>query len=88
MSTSDASSPNADLFAAALALDPQTRGELAVELLESLDPRRDLPDASSDEVASEVQRRSAEMDSGEVEGIPGDVVRAELRAKVAGSDPQ
>lgn len=72
-----------NLTSAALALSPDSRAELANRLIDSLaeTPRPTLSDA---EIAKEVQRRSAEMDSGEVEGISWEEVRAELRARISG----
>ncbi|TWT89950.1 putative addiction module component [Pseudobythopirellula maris] len=73
---------NDDLFSSALALPPDRRADLANRLLDSLAAAR-RPKLSDDEIAQEVQRRSAEMDSGEVIGIPWSEVRAELRSRIS-----
>jgi putative addiction module component (TIGR02574 family) len=71
-----------DLITSALALPPETRADLVGRLLDSL-AETDRPQQSDDEIAREVERRSAEMDSGEVAGIPWSEVRAELRARIS-----
>lgn len=73
---------NDDLLSSALALPPDRRADLVSHLLDSLADAR-KPTRSDDEIAQEVQRRSAEMDSGEVVGIPWSEVRAELRARIS-----
>lgn len=72
------------IVSSALSLPPDRRAELAVRLLDSLaDSSREQPTDS--EVAEEVQRRSAELDSGEVVGIPWAEARAFLRSRIAPS---
>lgn len=57
-----------DLITSALALPPETRADLVGRLLDSF-AETDRPQQSDDEIAREVERRSAEMDSGEVETV-------------------
>lgn len=65
-----------EVFADALGLPVEARAELARSLLASLEGEEQGDDAR--EVAAawreEISRRVAEIDSGEVELIPGDVV--------------
>ena len=67
----------------ALSLDIKERGRLASVLLKSLDePENELSPAEWERLwAKECQRRVAEMESGEVEGIPGEVVFDRLRKR-------
>jgi|CXWL01.1.fsa_nt_gi putative addiction module component (TIGR02574 family) len=60
----------------ALSLEPEERATLAETLLASLDTPEDIEKAW----AEELDRRSADFDSGAVQGIPLDVVMAEVRA--------
>ncbi len=64
-----------------LSLSPQERGRLASLLLRSLNvPENEMDPAEWNQLwAIEAQRRLAEMESGEVEGIPWEVVQAEAR---------
>lgn len=68
-----------DIENAALELAPKARLRLAhalVRSLESVDPEtiREL-------WIDEAERRDAEMDAGEVRGVPGEEVLARIRAK-------
>lgn len=56
------------------ALSPQERDDLIEDL---------ILERAREQVAT-IGRRIAEMDSGEVEGIPGDEVMAELRNRLHG----
>jgi putative addiction module component (TIGR02574 family) len=59
-----------------LSLEPEERSALAESLLASLDTPADIEKAW----AEELERRSADLDSGAVQGIPLEVVMAEVRA--------
>jgi putative addiction module component (TIGR02574 family) len=65
------------VFKEALELEQQDRVELAKLLIDSLDATTegDVEDAW----ISEIDRRAAELDSGAVQTIPWDTVRARLR---------
>lgn len=65
-----------EVFADALGLPVEARAELARSLLASLEGEDDRLDASelAAEWREEIARRAAEIDAGEVELIPGDVV--------------
>ena len=60
----------------AMALPPEKRLEIAETLWESLDGGKNF--VVDSELAEELDRRFQEMESGEVEGVPSDVVRAQL----------
>jgi putative addiction module component (TIGR02574 family) len=60
-------------------LPPQQRAELAHFLIDSLDQEAD-PDAEA-EWEKEVERRVAEIKSGQAQGIPAAEVFAKLREK-------
>lgn len=62
----------------ALALPDDTRAALAAALLESLEPAVD--EDIENEWLSKVQRRAAELDGGQVQGIPWSAVDQKLRA--------
>ena len=64
-------------FQEALELEPHDRAELATLLIDSLDPEteRDVEEAWM----REIDRRTAEVDSGAVQSIPWDIARARLR---------
>jgi len=63
----------------ALKLQPADRAQLTHALVQSLAA---LPESEISELwLSEAQRRDAEMDAGEVAGIPGDEVFRRLRAR-------
>jgi len=69
-----------DLIAAAVALPVDERAKVVDSLLQSLNtPQREI-DAAWAKVAS---RRMAELKSGEVEGIPGEQVRAKVQERLA-----
>ncbi|MGL4512664.1 MAG: addiction module protein [Lacipirellulaceae bacterium] len=74
--------PNDELLDSVLALPPDQRADLATRLIDSLACTGGAKQSES-EVAREVQRRSAEMDSGAVVGVPWSEVRAELRSRIA-----
>jgi putative addiction module component (TIGR02574 family) len=65
-----------EVFADALGLPMEARAELARSLLASLEGEEEELDASelAAEWREEIARRAAEIDTGEVELIPGDVV--------------
>lgn len=67
-----------------LSLNFQERSRLASVLVRSLEESKDeLRPAEWERLwAKECQRRVAEMESGEVEGIPGEVVFERLRQRV------
>jgi len=66
-----------EIFREAMALPPDARAALTDRLVESL--AQDIsPDISSAQLA-EVRRRIAQVESGEVELIPGDEVLARAR---------
>jgi putative addiction module component (TIGR02574 family) len=64
------------ILAKALALDPDDRAALVETLRASLD----TPEAIDRAWAAEIERRSAEFESGAVEAIPEETVLAEARA--------
>ena len=66
----------------AFALEESDRARLIEELLGKMEPENAAP--LEDAWVAEIQRRSAEMDSGEVQGIPWETVRANARQKVFG----
>jgi len=63
----------------ALMLSPSARAHLAEILLESLDYEEDF--AISPEWMDEIRRRCREIDSGEVELLPGEEAMAALQKK-------
>jgi putative addiction module component (TIGR02574 family) len=65
-----------DLFAKASALSDKDRATLAGLLIESLESETD-PDVE-EAWRIEIERRLAELDSGAVETVPWEVVRAKL----------
>ena len=75
-----------EIFRDAMALPPETRAELTERLVESL--AQDVsPEISSAQLA-EVRRRIAQVESGEVELIPGDEALARVRNLLAQHLPQ
>jgi len=78
------SSSTTDLYRKALALDESERAELAGALIDSLDLEID----SGVEAAwlEEIERRIKELDSGEVEGIPWEEVRARIIRRIDAAD--
>lgn len=67
------------LFAEALEMPPAERGHLAALLIESLDPVADDDIAAS--WATEIQRRAAEIDAGEVTLLSWEEVRQSIRGE-------
>ena len=63
------------ILEAALALEPAERARLAKEIIESLD----APVKVEPELASDIERRIREIDSGEVKAIPW----AEVKTRIA-----
>jgi putative addiction module component (TIGR02574 family) len=64
------------LFDEAMRLDPQERGMLLQLLIDALDDETE--EGVEDAWRAEVERRMAELDSGSVEAIPWEEVRARL----------
>ncbi|MEO0531568.1 MAG: addiction module protein [Planctomycetota bacterium] len=75
----------AAVFDSALSLPESKRADLASQLLDSFVQQTKI-DGMSPEFAEEVQRRSAEIDAGEVEMIPWSVVREGIRTRLADRD--
>ena len=74
-----------EIFCDALALPPEARAELTERLVQSL--AQDIsPEITSAQLA-EVRRRIAQVESGEVELIPGDEVLARVRSLLAQNLP-
>ena len=69
--------------AAALQLSAEERAELIERLIDTVLPAPPLHPAWEAEIA----RRMAEMDAGQVEGIPFEKVLADMRAKIEGHGP-
>ena len=65
-----------DLFDEAMRLEPQERATLMRLLIEALDV--DTEEGVEDAWRVEIERRMAELDSGSVETIPWEEVRARL----------
>ena len=65
-----------DLFDEAMSLEPQERATLMRLLIEALDA--DTEEGVEDAWQVEIERRMAELDSGSVETIPWEEVRARL----------
>ena len=70
-----------EIFRDAMALPPDARAELTERLIESL--VQDISPEISSEQLAEVQRRIAQVESGEVELIPGDEALARVRNLLA-----
>ena len=70
------------LFAQALALPDQERGELAARLLHTLDPDGEelAPDAWDEAWSRELDRRIRDIRAGRVALVDGEAVMAELHA--------
>lgn len=68
------------IIAEALQLDEKERAEMAHQLLVSLEPVAEDPAEIEQAWIEEALRRDAEMESGEVEGIPVDEVLRRIRA--------
>jgi putative addiction module component (TIGR02574 family) len=81
--------PLPDIEAEALRLSTAERGQLVERLLRSLEPEAQ---GTPEEVAlawdEEIARRIDELDSGAVEGIPYEQVRAEMRAVIESYRPR
>jgi putative addiction module component (TIGR02574 family) len=71
------------ILGTALELPPEERAWLAEELIASLDQHRNAEIESA--WASEIERRVAEVESGDAETVGWDEVRARIRAKLAKS---
>lgn len=70
------------LLRAALELTESERAEIAGRLLESIEPE---PDAEVEAAwAAEIDRRARSIDAGEVELIPWEQVRDQLRSRLNG----
>jgi putative addiction module component (TIGR02574 family) len=65
-----------ELFDEAMRLDPQERGMLLRLLIDALDDETE--EGVEDAWRAEVERRMAELDSGSVEAIPWEEVKARL----------
>jgi putative addiction module component (TIGR02574 family) len=65
-----------ELFEEAMRLDPHERGMLIRLLIDALDAETE--EGVEDAWRAEVERRMAELDSGSVEAIPWEEVRARL----------
>ena len=65
-----------EIFRDAMALPPEARAELTERLVESL--AQDVSPEITSEQLAEVRRRIAQVESGEVELIPGDEVLARV----------
>jgi putative addiction module component (TIGR02574 family) len=65
-----------ELFDEAMRLEPQERATLMRLLIEALDA--DTEEGVEDAWRAEIERRMAELDSGSVETIPWEEVRARL----------
>ena len=74
-----------EIFRDAMTLSPEVRAELAERLIGSL--AEDLPPEITTAQLAEVRRRIAEVESGEVELIPGDGVLARARRLLANRTP-
>lgn len=67
------------IIAEALQLDEKERAEMAYQLLVSLEPVAEDPAEIEQAWIQEALRRAAQMDSGEVEGIPLEEVLRSIR---------
>lgn len=65
-----------ELFEEAMRLDPQERATLMRLLIESLDAESE--EGADDAWRVEIERRMAELDSGAVEAVPWEELRARL----------
>lgn len=68
-----------ELFDEAMRLEPRERASLIRLLIESLDVETD--EGAEDAWRVEIERRMAELDSGAVETIPWEEVRARLERR-------
>jgi putative addiction module component (TIGR02574 family) len=71
------------ILGTALALPPDERAWLAEELIASLDQRQSAEIEAA--WAAEIERRIAEVESGEVEAVSWEDARARIRAKLVKS---
>jgi putative addiction module component (TIGR02574 family) len=70
-----------EIFRDAMTLSPDARAELTERLVESL--AQDVSPEITSEQLAEVRRRIAQVESGEVELIPGDEALARVRNLLA-----
>jgi len=70
-----------EIFHDAMALPPEARAELTERLVESL--AQDISAEITEAQLAEVRRRIAQVESGEVELIPGDEAPARVRNLLA-----
>ncbi len=73
-----------ELYKKALGLKERERAALAARLIESLDT--EIEEGVEAAWLAEVERRMEELDSGEVQSIPWDDVRARLLGNLNASD--
>lgn len=73
-----------ELYQKALDLDERERAALAARLIESLDT--EVEEGVEAAWLAEVERRMEELDSGKVQSIPWDEVRARLLGNLNASD--
>lgn len=73
-----------DIISAALDLTPEQRSQVADLLLESLDA--EAPPQLSDAWIKEINRRIADIESGNAKGIPWEEALAGARARLARAD--
>jgi putative addiction module component (TIGR02574 family) len=73
--------PPEEIFRDAMALPPDARAELTERLVERL--AQDVSPEIASEQLAEVRRRIAQVESGEVELIPGDEALARVRNLLA-----
>ena len=74
-----------EIFRDAVALPPDVRTELAERLIASL--ANDVPPEITKAQIAEVRRRIAQVESGEIDLIPGDEVLARVRRLFADDTP-
>ncbi len=71
-----------ELFEEALRLDPEQRAALAGLLIESLEPESE--EGVEQEWVTEIERRMVELNSGSVQTIPWEELRARLYGRSSG----
>jgi len=71
-----------ELFEEALRLDPEQRAALAGLLIESLEPESE--EGVEQAWVTEIERRMVELDSGSVQTIPWEELRARLYGRSSG----
>ncbi len=71
-----------ELFEEALRLDPEQRAALAGLLIESLEPESE--EGVEQAWVTEIERRMVELDSGSVQTIPWEELRARLYSRSSG----